>query len=526
MGCCIQPSQCRVRFVPSLLLFFAAVALLLSLLSSLDCQFLTLIVPVAQEAEGIGNGPQTIGVGLGLWTFEVPSVFLDGPDDEYANAPGKRMCASYSAARSIGGLATSSGFLPYYEPFGNTDRPWTLSRVFAVLGMISGAVGCVVLVMILAKRKRRRKQSKILIAQATTSAFLAESIKLGLFFNNYYCMSTTAWLLSGDEEKDEVGSAECDLDRGSVASLLSLLSYLGVSVAILLHLSRPPNARHKIKYDRDEASIPSFLHSVGISVENSKYSDGMSKNVGSSSGGIAASEHFVDRRQYFRMQKHKPQLQAVAESSRVPSLPARPPPKKIALTTDQSIYTNALSSVGMGTAGLDGHSLAPGPNSHSTRHGIHSSVVAASTAPTRIQCMEEKYRLSNKSSRHLGSKSTSRHRKSGESDQHLHVHRSSNSSSRRLHYAPSSSRMIDRGDLGFQDLEGPAPRRQRSLRSLGGGTSVGMGTVGHQGAAGSSSAPRRERSLRSLGAGTSVGMGTVGHHGPAGSGLPHFGVRG
>ena len=545
MGYCIQPNQCRVRFAPSPLLFSTVVALLLSLLSSLDCQFLTLIIPVTQEAEK--NGPKSIGIGLGLWTFEVPSILLEGSDDEYANAPGKRMCASYSTARSIGGLTTTSGFLPYYEPFDNADRPWTLSRVFAVLGMISGVVACVVLVMILAKPKRRRRQSKVLIAQATTCAFLAESIKFGLFFNNYYCMSSTAWS-SGEEDDDEVGSAECDLDRGSTASLLALLTYLGVSITILLHLSRPPNARHKIEYDRDEHSIPSFLHSVGISVENSKHSDGMSKNVGgSSSCGIAASENFIDRREYFRMQKHRPQLQTVTESSRAPSLPARPPPKKIALTTDQSVYTSALSSVGMGTAGLDGHSLTPGPRSqHSTRHGMHSSVVAASTAPSRIQYMEEKYHLPNKSSRHLGSTSTrdpkglhrnmgtsvqskragysdervhsrepsdtppwlieprerssrslrdatSQLRKGG-SNRHLHSHRSSNSSGHRLHYAPSSSRMVDSSDLSFQDLEEQAPRRERSYRSLGGGTSVGMGTVGHQG--------------------------------PAGSGLSHFGARG
>lgn len=529
---CIQPNQCRVRFAPSLLLFFATAALLLSLLSSLDCQFLTLIIPAAQQAE-------TIGIGLGLWTFEVPSILLlEGSDDEHANAPGKRMCASYSTARSIGGLTTSSGFLPYYEPFGNTDRPWTLSRVFAVLGMISGVVACVALAMILVKRKRRRGQSKVLIAQATTCAFLAESIKFGLFFNNYYCMSTTAWL-SGEEGNEGVGAAECDLDRGSTASLLALLTYLGVTVAILLHLSRPPNARHKTEYDGDEHSIPSFLHSVGISVENSKHSNGaMSKNVGGgSSCGIAASEHFIDRRECFRMQKHRPQLQTVTESSRAPKLPARPPPKKIALTTDQSVYTSALSSVGMGTAGLDGHSLTPGPRSHSTRHGMHSSVVVASTAPSRIQCMEEKYHLPNKSSRHLGSTSTrdpkglhrnmgasvqskrttysdgrihsrepsetppwllesrgrssrslleatAQHRKGG-SDQHLHSHHASNSSGHRLHYAPSSSRMVDSSDLSFQDLEEQAPRRERSYRSLGAGTSVGMGTVGHQGAAGS-----------------------------------------
>ena len=509
MGYCIQPNQCRVRFAPSLLLFFTAAALLLSLLSSLDCQFLTLIIPTAVEGEE-ELGPKTIDIGLGLWTFEMPPI-LEGLD-EYTNAPGKRMCVSYSTARSVGGLTTASGFLPYYEPFGNADRPWTLSRVFAVLGMIGGAVACVVLGMIMAKHKRRRKQSKVLIAQATTCAFLSESIKFGLFFNNYYCMSTTVWV-SGDEENEDVVSAECDLDRGSAASLIALLTYLGVSVTVLLHLSRPPNARHKVEYSRDDFSVPSFLHSVGISVGNSRQSDATSRNAGGSSCGIAASKNFNDRREYFRMQKHRPQLQTVTESSRAPSLPAaRPPPKKITLTTDQSVYTNALSSVGMGTAGLDGHScLSPHPRSHSTQHEMHSSVTAASTAPSRIQFVEEEYHHN----RRLGSARDPKglHRNIGASAQskrtsynneRIHGQETSDtppwlpesqarnnrssktySSSRRLHYAPSRSRMIDRGNLSFQDLEEQAPRRERSYRSLGAGTSVGMGTVGHQGPAGS-----------------------------------------
>jgi len=486
------------------------------------------------------------GLGLGLWTFERPP--LPNPDEDTSSppvAPAKRMCVSYSAARSIGGLATESGFFPYYEYFGNSDRPWSLSRVFAALGALSGCIACVVLVMILTKRKRRRRQSKVLIAQATTCAFLSESIKFGLFFNNYYCTSPSVWLSGGG------GSAECDLDRGSTASVFSLLTYLSLTVVILLHLARPPNARHKTHYNQDEVSVPSFLHSVGMSVANSKQTSSVMKSNGSSCGNaIAAPEKFIDRREYFRMQMHRPQLPTVTESSRAPKVPVRPPPKRIALTADQSVYTNALSSVGMGTAGLDGHSLPPRhPHRASSKHGdMQSSFVAASTAPSRIQFLEEKYHLPDRNSEKSRSSRQSRsdrdpkglHRNTssseymknmeasrqsrrtryndgrihsdpygthrspqlatkpapssrsaqleaisqrmGGSDRHLYNHLSSNN--RRLRRAPSS-RIIDSNGLSFHDLEQQAPRRQRSYRSFGAGTSVGMGTVGMEGPAGS-----------------------------------------
>ena len=128
-----------------------------SILSSLDCRFLTMILPVVglegQEQEERGEWSSssstttTIGLGLGLWTFERPPI----PDDEGTSSPttassSKRVCVSYSAARSMGGLVPEIGFLPYYEYFGNSDRPWSLSRVFAVLGMLSGCTACVVLV--------------------------------------------------------------------------------------------------------------------------------------------------------------------------------------------------------------------------------------------------------------------------------------------------------------------------------------------------------------------------------------------
>ena len=480
MAFCIQPNQCRIRFAPSPLLFFAVMALLLSILSSLDCRFLTMIVPVVglegQEQEEGGewwsssSATTTIGLGLGLWTFERPPI-PNADDDEGTSSPttassSKRVCVSYSAARSMGGLVPESGFLPYYEYFGNSDRPWSLSRIFAVLGMLSGFSACVVLVMILFKRKRRRRQSKMVVVQAATCAFLAESIKFGLFFNNYYCTSPTAWLSS------EGDSIECDLARGSTASIFSLLTYLGVSVVILLHLARPPNVQHKTNYNLDEVSVPSFLHSVGMSVAHSRQTASSNGNYA-----VAAPENFVDRRQYLRMQKHGPQLPTVSESSRAPKLPiapARPPPKKV--TTD-SVYTNALSSVGMGTAGLDGHSLPPNPR-RASRTPSSEYMVEASKQSKRTRYsdgrvpsdpyigMHESPRLAKNSAPssrplHVQQESSSKRSKGVSSDRHRYKHHS------------SSSRRLRR--------EQP----QRSYRSVGAGTSVGMGTVGREGPAGS-----------------------------------------
>ena len=477
MAFCIQPNQCRIRFAPWPLLFFAVMALLSSILSSLDCRFLTMILPVVglegkEQEEGgewssSGSTTTTIGLGLGLWTFERPPI-PNADDDEGTSSPttassSKRVCVSYAAARSMGGLVPESGYLPYYEYFGNSDRPWSLSRIFAVLGMLSGFSACVVLVTILFKRKRRRRQSKMVVVQAATCAFLAESIKFGLFFNNYYCTSPTAWLLSEGE------SIECDLARGSTASIFSLLAYLGVSVVILLHLARPPNVQHKTNYNLDEVSVPSFLHSVGMSVENSRQTASSNGNYA-----VAAPENFVDRRQYLRMQKHGPQLPTVSESSRAPKLPiapARSLPKKVALTTDQTVYTNALSSVGMGTAGLDGHSLPPNPR-RASRTPSSEYMVEASKQSKRTRYsdgrvpsdpyvgMHESPRLAKNSD--VQQESSSKRSKGVSSDRHRYKHHSS--SSRRLLREQS----------------------QRSYRSVGrAGTSIGMGTLGREGPAGS-----------------------------------------
>ena len=253
---------------------------------------------------------------------------------------------------------------------------------------------------------------------------------------------------------------------------------LGLPGRVRCHSASPGETAQRPaqkNYNLDEVSVPSFLHSVGMSVAHSRQTASSNGNYA-----VAAPENFVDRRQYLRMQKHGPQLPTVSESSRAPKLPiapARPPPKKV--TTD-SVYTNALSSVGMGTAGLDGHSLPPNPR-RASRTPSSEYMMEAPKQSKRTRYSDGRV----PSDPYIGMHESPRLAKnSAPSSRPLHVHVQQESSSKRSkgvssdrhrykHHSSSSRRLL-------------REQSQRSHRSVGrAGTSVGMGTLGREGPAGS-----------------------------------------
>ena len=118
-GCCLPADDaCRFGWYPKTLAFFITAAVGLSVMSSLDCQFLT---------ADLGFVPQNYyknELGFGMWSFA---------------APGGR-CMSYKEAHDSGGFSEGDDI---YSGIINNDINWSISRILAMVGIFFGGIALV-----------------------------------------------------------------------------------------------------------------------------------------------------------------------------------------------------------------------------------------------------------------------------------------------------------------------------------------------------------------------------------------------
>ena len=111
---------CRFGWHPRILTFFITASLGLSIMSSLDCQFLVMdlgFVPVHYYSDELG---------FGLWSYA---------------APGGR-CLTYKESRqAAGGIFDGDNI--YSNVLMNNDTNWSIARIIAIVGIIFGAIALV-----------------------------------------------------------------------------------------------------------------------------------------------------------------------------------------------------------------------------------------------------------------------------------------------------------------------------------------------------------------------------------------------
>jgi len=220
----------------------------------------------------------------------------------------------YGAARMVGGV--TYGDESYGNIMTNGDRSWSISRGFAVLGALCGFVACVLIGVKICCSKFNPKKEFVLYG--TILAFLCEGVKFGVFFNVNLCTSSDMWLQTGGtDDESAVGEAgnttdmkatsnmtyvdlegnttsdlwvdnataivdrtvdaqysiaqECDLSRGSLASMGSMVLYLVAMVLVFGNVARPSDPSHDSNYGGyDDVSLPTYLKSIGQSVASKK----------------------------------------------------------------------------------------------------------------------------------------------------------------------------------------------------------------------------------------------------------------
>jgi hypothetical protein len=171
---------CRFAWRPRLLTVLLMLAFLLSIASSLYCEFLS--VRLGFVPQGYTNNE----VGVSFWSFQ-------GQDGK---------CKSFQEAYKLGGF--SIGDTSYSNWITNDDLAWTISRVMAMVGV---AFGVVALTCILINLCSSEPHLVDVLAYTTVIAMVSEAAKVGLFFSTNLCRSQNFWY--NDEKEEYVGSTSC-----------------------------------------------------------------------------------------------------------------------------------------------------------------------------------------------------------------------------------------------------------------------------------------------------------------------------
>ena len=125
------------------------------------------------------------------------------------------------------------------------------------------------------------KVQKEYILYLCISAFLCECVKFGMFFDTRLCTGKL-WenIETNDSGKKVMSKAkECDMGRGSALSLISILCGIITMSLIIGNIFLEPNNTEETEFGYDDVSLPSYLQSIGESLESkdSKYSKVSSK---------------------------------------------------------------------------------------------------------------------------------------------------------------------------------------------------------------------------------------------------------
>lgn len=226
MGSNEKNGSCRFGWHPKVLVFFVAAALGLSIMSSLDCNFLSV---------GLSWVPQNYyedELGFGLWSYA---------------APGGR-CLSYDESRHSGVFGDNI----YSNLLINNDTNWSISRILALVSFVFGAIALISVGMNICKSEPRLVD---VLAYSTITAFLSECSKFGLFLGTNICTSEDYWL--NTESNELLGSKDCAIDRGAFMSIGSIAAYL-VSIILTVGFAARPQMDD---FQYEEASLPSWMAS-------------------------------------------------------------------------------------------------------------------------------------------------------------------------------------------------------------------------------------------------------------------------
>ncbi|KAL9179772.1 hypothetical protein ACHAXT_007742 [Thalassiosira profunda] len=222
-----EEGRCRFAWRPKLLAVFITAALGLSVMSSLDCKF---------QSVDLAFVPQNYysdEVGIGLISYTAP----DG------------RCMSYGEAQAEGGFSDGD---EYKDLFINKDTSWTISRVFALVGIIFGGIAFVSIAINVCRSEPHLVD---ILAYSTICAFLCECSKLGIFLGIDMCISDAYWF--NEETNEYTGSVGCQVDRGAFMSIASLVCYF-VSMTMAVGFAARPK---KDDGAYDDASLPSWMES-------------------------------------------------------------------------------------------------------------------------------------------------------------------------------------------------------------------------------------------------------------------------
>lgn len=126
------------------------------------------------------------------------------------------------------------------------------------------------------------KVQKEYILYLCISTFLCECVKFGMFFDTRLCTGKL-WenIETNDSGKKVMSKAkECDMGRGSALSLISILCGIITMSLIIGNIFLKPNNTEETEFDYDDVSLPSYLQSIGESLDSkdSKYSKVSSKS--------------------------------------------------------------------------------------------------------------------------------------------------------------------------------------------------------------------------------------------------------
>lgn len=213
---------CRFAWRPRLLTVLLMLAFVLSIASSLYCEFLS--VRLGFVPQGYTNNK----VGVSFWSFQ-------GQDGK---------CKSFQEAYKLGGF--SIGDTSYSNWITNDDLAWTISRIMAMVGV---AFGVVALTCILINLCSSEPHLVDVLAYTTVIAMVSEAAKVGLFFSTNLCRSQNFWY--NDEREEYVGSTSCVMSHGALLCIASIAIYFISALLLIGYHARPKSD----EYDYDVKSL-------------------------------------------------------------------------------------------------------------------------------------------------------------------------------------------------------------------------------------------------------------------------------
>lgn len=262
----LKKIKCRFDWYPNITTWVLTVALSMSLLSSLDCQFLTVQIGFVPHEASFYTDEVTIG----LWSMVEASsadvgsgqcvVYTDAHlVDLFQRENGGSIVENTVSEKEETSVTDDQESLAndkYRSPYAgkklhSNDQSMLAARISAIVGACCGFIAFVVAWFLNVGVLKMGCVSKELLVHTSTAAFLCEGIKIGVFFNVGLC-SKPIWPkeIVEDGIVKYVRAQECDIERGGGWSIASLLLYF-IAMALIVGFMTRPSYKHG-RYGFDE----------------------------------------------------------------------------------------------------------------------------------------------------------------------------------------------------------------------------------------------------------------------------------